>query len=99
MARFERPVTKIISVMPELAASSTAYWMRGLSTIGSISFGHALVAGRKRVASPATGKTARRIFLVMAGLSWRVRCVKTVELQQDACHARGHARTRVLARA
>src|SRR3954465_6326104 len=98
MARFERPVTKIISVMPELAASSTAYWMRGLSTIGSISFGHALVAGRKRVPSPATGKTARRIFLVMARLSWGGRCVRP-ELQQDACHAPWHQRTRVLAHA
>src|SRR5271169_6777399 len=34
--------------------------MSGLSTIGSISFGIALVAGRKRVPSPATGKTALR---------------------------------------
>ena len=32
----------------------------GLSTTGSISFGIALVAGRKRVPSPATGKTALR---------------------------------------
>src|SRR5262249_44983518 len=49
---------KIISVMPAAAASSTAYWINGLSTIGSISFGLALVAGRKRVPSPATGNTA-----------------------------------------
>src|SRR5687768_3734166 len=35
--------------------------MRGLSTIGSISFGLALVAGRKRVPRPATGNTAKRI--------------------------------------
>src|SRR5215470_3231075 len=34
--------------------------MSGLSTIGSISFGIALVAGRKRVPNPATGKTALR---------------------------------------
>jgi hypothetical protein len=33
-----RPV-KIMSVMPAAAASSTAYWMSGLSTTGSISFG------------------------------------------------------------
>src|SRR6187200_725825 len=40
--------------------SSTAYWMIGLSTSGSISFGCALVAGRKRVPQPAAGKTAFR---------------------------------------
>ena len=42
-------------------ASSTAYWMSGLSTTGSISLGLALVAGRKRVPRPATGNTAVRI--------------------------------------
>jgi hypothetical protein len=39
--------------------------MTGLSTTVSISFGMALVAGRKRVPSPATGKTAVRIGRVM----------------------------------
>ena len=39
-------------------ASSTTYWMAGLSTTGSISLGVALVAGRKRVPSPAAGMTA-----------------------------------------
>src|SRR5918992_3524490 len=63
MARLLRPVTKIISVMPAAAASSTAYWMSGLSTIGSISLGLALVTGRKRLPRPATGKTA---FLSLA---------------------------------
>src|SRR6185503_2119046 len=63
IARLLRPVTKIISVMPHAAASSTAYWMSGLSTIGSISFGLALVTGRKRLPSPATGNTA---FLSLA---------------------------------
>src|SRR5262249_47459370 len=43
-------------------ASSTPYWMMGLSTSGSISLGCALVAGRKRVPSPAAGKTALRTF-------------------------------------
>src|SRR5881398_1841582 len=62
MARLLRPVTKIISVMPAAAASSTAYWMSGLSTIGSISFGLALVTGRKRLPSPATGNTALMIL-------------------------------------
>src|SRR5690348_2107311 len=39
--------------------------MIGLSTSGSISFGCALVAGRKRVPSPAAGKTALRTARVM----------------------------------
>ena len=46
--------------MPAATASSTAYWITGLSTSGSISFGWALVAGRKRVPQPAAGKTALR---------------------------------------
>src|SRR5215468_4698815 len=58
MARLFRPVMKIISVIPAAAASSTAYWMRGLSTTGSISLGLAFVTGRKRLPSPATGNTA-----------------------------------------
>src|SRR3954463_3320 len=37
--------------------------MSGLSTMVSISFGIALVAGRTRVPRPATGKTALRIFM------------------------------------
>src|SRR3981189_1562637 len=49
---------KIMSVIPAAAASSTAYWISGLSTTGSISFGLALVTGRKRVPRPATGNTA-----------------------------------------
>src|SRR5688500_8568720 len=63
MARLLRPVTKIISVIPAAAASSTAYWISGLSTIGSISLGLALVTGRKRLPRPATGNTA---FLSLA---------------------------------
>src|SRR5882757_243881 len=46
--------------MPAALASSIAYWINGLSTTGSISLGIALVAGRKRVPSPATGNTALR---------------------------------------
>jgi hypothetical protein len=45
---------------PEATASSTTYWIKGLSTSGSISFGEALVAGKKRVPNPAAGKTALR---------------------------------------
>ena len=44
--------------MPARTASSTTYWIAGLSTIGSISLGWALVAGRNRVPSPAAGITA-----------------------------------------
>ncbi len=44
--------------MPAARASSTAYWISGLSTTGSISLGIALVAGRNRVPSPPTGNTA-----------------------------------------
>src|ERR1700748_1463972 len=54
--------------MPEWRASSTPYWIRGLSTSGSISFGWALVAGRKRVPRPATGKTALRTMEVTGGV-------------------------------
>src|SRR5450759_1867809 len=43
---------------PARVASSTTYWMAGLSTTGSISLGVALVAGRNRVPSPAAGITA-----------------------------------------
>src|ERR1017187_4564230 len=42
--------------------------MIGLSTMGSISFGCALVAGRKRVPSPAAGKTALR---TLAGINYQ----------------------------
>src|SRR5215469_8794243 len=60
MARLLRPVTRMISSSPELTASSTTYWMIGLSTSGSISLGCAFVAGRKRVPRPAAGKIALR---------------------------------------
>src|SRR5262249_49401369 len=50
----------MISERPEATASSTTYWMIGLSTSGSISFGCALVAGRNLVPRPAAGKTALR---------------------------------------
>jgi hypothetical protein len=59
-------VTINIDSMPDATASSTAYWMRGLSTSGSISLGDAFVAGKKRVPRPAAGKTALRILLAIA---------------------------------
>ena len=58
-----RPVTKMKCSMPASLASSTTYWISGLSTMVSISFGIALVAGRTRVPRPATGNTALRIFM------------------------------------
>src|ERR1700687_4008680 len=60
MAFFPRPVTRMMLSVPEATASSTPYWMIGLSTSGSISLGWALVAGRTRVPRPATGNTALR---------------------------------------
>ncbi len=53
-----RPVIMSTSVRPAATASSTTYWMAGLSTTGSISLGIALVAGRNRVPIPAAGITA-----------------------------------------
>ncbi|GEM91765.1 hypothetical protein RSP03_08320 [Cereibacter sphaeroides] len=44
--------------MPASRASSTAYWISGLSTSVRISFGIDLVAGRNRVPMPAMGKMA-----------------------------------------
>src|ERR1700734_755273 len=58
-----RPVMMRIWLQPEAMASSTPYWMMGLSTSGSISLGWALVAGRKRVPRPAAGNTALRTFM------------------------------------
>jgi hypothetical protein len=60
MAVLPRPVTMTMLWIPDAIASSMPYWMSGLSTSGSISFGIALVAGRKRVPSPAAGNTALR---------------------------------------
>jgi hypothetical protein len=59
-ARLLRPVIMSTSLRPAPTASSTTYWMAGASTTGSISFGIALVAGRKRVPRPAAGITALR---------------------------------------
>src|SRR5215472_18948850 len=65
MAVFPRPVMMMIWSHPAASASSTPYWMIGLSTSGSISLGWALVAGRNRVPRPAAGKTALRTFIFM----------------------------------
>src|SRR5919204_4214710 len=52
-----------MSSMPARHASSTTYWIAGLSTTGSISFGCALVAGRNLVPRPAAGMTAFLTFM------------------------------------
>ena len=65
MDRLLRPVISSTSSSPAATASSTTYWMAGLSTTGSISLGVALVAGRKRVPRPAAGTTAFVTFVAM----------------------------------
>src|SRR5438874_13240277 len=62
MVRFPRPEMIRMSWMPARTASSTTYWMAGLSRIGSISFGCAFVAGRNLVPRPAAGMTAFLTF-------------------------------------
>src|SRR3954471_8325721 len=56
------------SLRPARHASSTTYWMAGLSTTGIISLGCALEAGRNRVPRPAAGMTA----LVTGGVAMTV---------------------------
>src|SRR3954471_20459528 len=67
MADLPRPVMMMIWSQPAAIASSTPYWMMGLSTSGSISLGWAFVAGRKRVPQPAAGKTALRTRIELRG--------------------------------
>src|SRR5438270_11864409 len=76
MADLPRPVTIMIWSHPAAIASSTPYWMMGLSTSGSISLGCALVAGRKRVPRPAAGKTAFRTLFIFRSACDIVRCRK-----------------------
>src|SRR5579885_607150 len=78
MTCLPRPVMKTNCSMPASRASSTAYWITGLSTTGSISFGMALVAGRNLVPMPATGKTALR-----TGLAADMACLGAVFAGDD----------------
>src|SRR3984957_16252457 len=94
MARLEAPVTNTRRVAPAASASSTAYWISGLSTTGSISFGLALVAGRKRVPRPATGNTAVRMagsdlmkYLEEDALAWQVQTSQCAQLQRPSVAA------------
>src|SRR4051794_39717559 len=84
MEDFPRPVTMMIVCTPELMASSTPYWIRGLSTKGSISFGWAFVAGRNLVPSPAAGNTALRTFEVIHG-----HCTRLNLLPEQINHVAG----------
>ena len=68
-ARLPAEVTMMTCSRPDAAASSTAYWMMGLSMSGRVSFGWALVAGRRRVPCPAARMTAFRTFTGL-GLRW-----------------------------
>ena len=61
-----RPVIISTSSRPAATASSTTYWIAGLSTTGSISLGVALVAGRNLVPRPAAGITALVTSLTVA---------------------------------
>src|SRR3990172_9099300 len=79
IARLPRPVMNTSSVMPAATASSTAYWINGLSTTGSISFGLALVAGRNRVPMPATGNTA--LVITFIATSFIEQCQQTCLIQ------------------
>src|SRR5581483_5667339 len=66
--------------MPEASASSTTSCSVGTSTIGSISFGTALVAGRKRVPRPAAGMTAFRTGRMARKVARRAPSAQTGEL-------------------
>ena len=68
MESLPRAQTRITSRTPAATASSTMYWMVGVSTMGSSSLGTALVAGRKRVPRPAAGMTALRMGFDMAAV-------------------------------
>ena len=62
------PVIISISSIPEATASSIIYCNVGLSTIGNISLGCALVAGKNLVPNPAAGITAFLTFFCIVNL-------------------------------
>ena len=62
IASWPLPIIIKMSFIPEFTASSTLYCIAGLSTIGSIHFGIAFVAGNILVPNPAAGITAFFIF-------------------------------------
>jgi hypothetical protein len=64
MALFVLHVIIIISSHQAEIASSTRYCITGLSMIGNISFGRALLAGRNLVPNQAAGITHFLIFFI-----------------------------------
>jgi hypothetical protein len=64
--------------------------------MGSISFGWAFVAGRKRVPSPAAGKTALRIRIESASVAGRVKKFKQdfYSMFSEKVNNEGHAGAR-----
>ena len=68
-----------ISVIPAATASSTMYWIAGLSTRGNISFGIAFDAGSTRVPSPAAGITAFLTAMLKSPLNGIVHVVNKVK--------------------
>src|SRR5260370_9370519 len=62
-----RPVTNRICSMPFRTNSSTTYCTIGFRATGSISLGCDLVAGSRRVPTPATGTIA---LLITSRLYW-----------------------------
>src|SRR5688572_1745077 len=104
MELLPRLVTMAMSVMPDWMASSTPYWMTGLSTSTSISFGNTFVAGRNLVPRPAAGNTAFRIVRSMGAIVTQVQSPDARSgispRQLGGCsHATADTRDRLLQRA
>src|SRR3954451_18784945 len=87
-ARLLRPVIIRMSLRPTFTASSTTYWIAGLSTTGSISLGIAFVAGRNLVPRPAAGMTALVTRWLMAA-PLRSLCADRVRCHPPAIAAAG----------
>src|SRR5579862_8976704 len=69
MAVLLRPVMKRIWSIWLAINSSATYWTMGLRATGSISLGCDLVAGSRRVPTPATGTIA---LLITSRLYWMI---------------------------
>src|ERR1700757_1987565 len=76
-----------MSSSPARTASSTTYWIAGLSTTGSISFGVAFVAGKNRVPRPAAGTTAFWTALAVTAMGKTLQCRSPVH-EKKALRAR-----------
>src|SRR5579862_1456241 len=90
MAFLPRPVTRMMLSTPAATASSTPYWMIGLSTSGSISFGCALVAGRNRVPRPAAGNTAFRTGVTADIVAGGAANIQWTDAMIDPIYVRDH---------